>query len=49
MSPKWLSPVLASLVIALLPSQGRAQDGDHTPIAKRAQRFVTSTTQVSTM
>jgi hypothetical protein len=41
MSPKWLSPVLASLVLALLPNQSWAQVGDPTPIAKRAQRFVT--------
>jgi hypothetical protein len=33
MSPKWLSPVLASLVLALLPTQGRAQ-------AERSQRFL---------
>jgi hypothetical protein len=40
MSPKWLSPVLASLVLALLPNQGWAQVGDPTPLAKRAPRFV---------
>jgi DNA-binding CsgD family transcriptional regulator len=40
MSPKWLSPVLASLVLALLPNQGWAQVGNPTPLAKRAQRFV---------
>jgi len=40
MSPKWLSPVLASLVLVLLPNQGWAQVGDRTHLAKRAQRFV---------
>jgi hypothetical protein len=40
MSPKWLSPALASLVLALLPNHGRAQVGDRTPLAERAQRFV---------
>jgi len=33
MSPKWFSPVLASLVLALLPSQGWAQ-------AERSQQFL---------
>jgi len=40
MSPKWLSPVLASLVLALLPNQGWPQVGNPTPLAKRAQRFL---------
>jgi hypothetical protein len=39
MSPKWLSPVLASLLLAFLPNRGWAQVGP-TPLPKRAQRFV---------
>ena len=40
MSPKWLSPVLASLVLVLLPNQGWAQVGARTTLAKRSQRFM---------
>ena len=40
MNPKWLSPILASLVLALLIIQGWAQVAGRTPLAQRAQRFV---------